>query len=500
MIRILLLTFLMISSGLISAEETRIMVTYDISGSMWRLSGEEMMDRAARARVNEYILSLLFNGHLSVQHERDFLLKSGPDARIYNDGDRLTYLHFGDRVYSPGFRNKVNMAREQFLGFLPDPDRPRAVFGTDKRSEIKKLFAHIYQSYETHQNEKFIWVLVSDEDEDRGSEGPPDPESERILTELEGKYTYDQIAGIIVNNHVRVKAFLIRKRGAHTKVDTVRVEVNVEETDKTVFLSDEVGNSIGKISFTLSESSWVSQGVHLDTQNRHKGDFLLDDLEMKVVQGDSMRHESLISLGGEMPPQELFITLPSHISSLDPGNTTISLIVKYRYKGESSQHPIGEVGFYLDRGYAKTLFGTIAFVLFVAGVIIIGKRIFASRDTGLGELTGVALTVILRPEENEEGHFHLDPLQSIGFAADVGCDHCLPLDISSRFLYNQNGTLELRDVESGNSIEEVHDGASLVLPRGEGGQVTVSVQVVPVSIEEDELTDEFQPTGEWSEI
>lgn len=383
-----LLPFLALFVGLLPLQAKNVVVTYDISMSMFKMGQQNFMSSEDIRRVNEYLTAMLFdNVSTDATSSKDDMIAiyKGPyvGQPFYKEGDKLTLILFHEhRIYK--IKLNPNAKKEQFLGALPDHRNLRDSF-SGMNTLIGKTKAEIYRDLYSHGEETY-WINVSDEDEDIPDTEFKDPDLLKELAYIEETYEEELVSKVMFNRHVILSVLSLGTK--RTFSDAVFI------TQK-----GSSGKQLEKVRILREAGGFRSERLVIDTSHPEKGDFFLEMLNVALLDanGESVSTLEQQSLQGSAPPYEFDITFPEGIKEQPTG--TLSLEVKYKALNEPKMSPAFTVEYEIE-------FNTLN--LFTAQKPLVRPEsiIFTEKDGG-GFISEMLLADTQAPRKTD---FHLEEL------------------------------------------------------------------------------------------
>ena len=318
-----------------------IIVIYDVSGSMVRLSTDIYMESKDIRRVNEYLTNLLFTNTSQALRDKvnDSYIKECDAAYVgkplYQSGDILTYAEYAKQRTTK--INRAQVSKSEFQRQLPDPMTLKTSF-YGMVSYLLRAEVEVYDELYRDADDETYWVFVTDGDIDNSGES--DPGISSVLkrhAEIEAEFYSPMIFGVLVNNRVRVQVRKLRKS----------IDIN------TIFFATPTkpGKSVEEIQLTKdNEGKFISETLTVETHNNFaKSNLKLNSVNVEIVDKFNKPLQIMkdnkfnvvivppVSLDGNPPPFEFRIQFPAHREIAAPGNA-LKLEAPYSFKGEDKIH------------------------------------------------------------------------------------------------------------------------------------------------------------------
>ena len=316
-----------------------IIVIYDVSGSMVRLSTDIYMESKDIRRVNEYLTNLLFTDTSQALRDKvnDSYIKKCDAAYagkpLYQSGDILTYAEYAEKRSTK--LDRAQVSKSEFQGQLPNPMTLKKSFD-GKVSFLLRAEVEVYDELYRDADDETYWVFVTDGDIDNSGES--DPGISSVLkrhAEIEDEFYSPMIFGVLVNNRVRVQVRKLRKS-----------IVNI------IFFATptKLGKPVKEIQLTKDdEGKFISETLTVETHNPAKSNFKLNSVNVEIVDKFNKPLQIVkdnkfnvvevqpVSLDGNSPPTEFRIRFPEQPEIAAPGNA-LKLEAIYSFKGEDKIH------------------------------------------------------------------------------------------------------------------------------------------------------------------
>ena len=250
-----------------------IIVIYDVSGSMVRLSTDIYMESKDIRRVNEYLTNLLFTDTSQALRDKvnDSYIKKCDAAYagkpLYQSGDILTYAEYAEKRSTK--LDRAQVSKSEFQGQLPNPMTLKKSFD-GKVSFLLRAEVEVYDELYRDADDETYWVFVTDGDIDNSGES--DPGISSVLkrhAEIEDEFYSPMIFGVLVNNRVRVQVRKLRKS-----------IVNI------IFFATptKLGKPVKEIQLTKDdEGKFISETLTVETHNPAKSNFKLNSVNVEIV-------------------------------------------------------------------------------------------------------------------------------------------------------------------------------------------------------------------------
>ena len=314
-----------------------IIVIYDVSGSMVKLSTDTYMESQDIRRVNEYLTNLLFTNTSQALRDRvnDSYIKECDAAYVgkplYQSGDILTYVEYAKQRITK--INRASVSKSELHQRLPDPMTLKASF-YGMVSYLLRAEVEVYDELYRDADDETYWVFVTDGDIDNSGKSDPDISSVlKRLAEIEDEFYSPMIFGVFVNNHVKIEVRRLQKRG---DIDSIFIAtpMNAKEPIQEIQLSPN------------EEGRFFSETLTIDTENSEKTQFHLNKVDVEIIGRDNKPLQIMnpdnttgmllidpIEFHGTRPPHEFHISLPANREIAAPDNM-MTLEVTYSFKGD----------------------------------------------------------------------------------------------------------------------------------------------------------------------
>ena len=319
------------------AAAKHIIVIYDVSGSMVRLGTDIYMESKDIRRVNEYLTDLLFTNTSQALRDKvnDSYIKECDAAYVgkplYQSGDFLTYAEYAKQRTTKS--NRAQVSKSEFQRQLPDPMTLKTSF-YGMVSYLLRAEVEVYDELYRDADDETYWVFVTDGDIDNS--GKSDPGISLVLkrlAEIEDEFYSPRIYGVFVNNHVKIEARRVQKRG---DIDSIFIATPTKpkEPVQAIQLSPD------------EEGKFFSETLTIDTESSEKTKFNLDKVNVEITDRDNKPLQIMnpdnttgiliinpVEFHGNPPPDEFRILLPANreIAALD---NIMKLEVTYSFNGE----------------------------------------------------------------------------------------------------------------------------------------------------------------------
>ena len=314
-----------------------IIVIYDVSGSMVRLSTDIYMESKDIRRVNEYLTNLLFTNTSQALRDKinDSYIKECDAAYVgkplYQSGDILTYAEYAKQRTTK--INRAQVSKSEFQRQLPDPMTLRTSF-YGMVSYLLRAEVEMYDELYRDADDETYWVFVTDGDIDNSGKSDLGISSVlKRLAEIEDEFYSPMIYGVFVNNHVKIEVRRVQKRGDIDSIFIATPTKPKEPVEEIQLSPDE-------------EGKFFSETLTIDTENSEKTKFNLNNVNVEIIDRDNkplqiMNEDNTtgilsvdpVELHGNPPPHEFRILLPTNREIAAP-DKMMKLEVTYSFNGE----------------------------------------------------------------------------------------------------------------------------------------------------------------------
>lgn len=319
------------------AAAKHIVITYDVSGSMYRVGGQTKMTEDDIRRLNQHVLGLLF-GPIPTEspHVVDQVtFVADGMTPLYSEGDEVTYVEVATSVRAAWTRRGEVTARD-LRGILPDPNRVPAEF-SGLNTNLKRARAQVYDRH-YREGEETYWILVSDEDEDSSQDAGQEAGSLATVLRFEESHHLQSVFGMLVNEHVNVVARLVATGSPRGQGGALFVASAAQPSVP-----------VKSIEFTRRDNGDVfeSQPLVVVSSDAASHAYTCDTVMAQFVDGrGAPRGDPLpdVALGGDRPPRRFVLSLAVERYGPTASLRDIRLRVSYSHDGNVVMSPGVVVG------------------------------------------------------------------------------------------------------------------------------------------------------------
>lgn len=455
---------------LLEAQAKHVIVSYDTSGSMYKLREEGkimfMMDPADFKRLNNYLIDLLYSHVPEPLDSRDKQITNKLSQNLLQPGDRLSFFTFNAEVHKPIM---TDLSKESFVSQLPG-----AFPGQD--SDLYKAIITAYELYK--EGEETVRVTVSDEDYDISVWNPIDPIIMEKINKIQDKYHEETLFHLLIKDRIQLRAVNIIPIPTPTPpIEPKKPGKPVEEPGKTVIYiasTNDTQKPIKKITLLKDKESgnFKSKDLVVITRGANKKELILEKIKFSVITKEEIVYKGQIPLKELKPPYKFTLTLPDK-TDISEEDKKLDFLIRYKYKDEDKEVPQKNVSYHLI--YPVPLWPFI--IILLAALAIAGYFLF-NRFFKPSPVVTCSLEADDPITEKRKEKFVLEDGETLGFIKGLGHDKYFDVDGKDRYLKNSKGKVILCEQNSGNEIKKIADNHTFEIKDSRGNKINITFSIL----------------------
>lgn len=182
-----------------------VVVAWDRSGSMYRLRGVVQLERQDYERLNQAVLSILFDGNPSTVCNRergDAILQNDLKGALVTEGDRVDFLYFGELSrLEPG---PSPLTRQSFAASLPDPSQPSKYYVHQRTYYRKALVTAFDAALRLPAERRYVLSITDEVDSEISREPDVERRHEQAIE------TYPLLFSMLLKRNVQIRVYALQ--------------------------------------------------------------------------------------------------------------------------------------------------------------------------------------------------------------------------------------------------------------------------------------------------